>query len=453
MTNFERLNASDEATLKEIQKEFDKVLKYSQTFYEVHTDKIFEDWKQNKQYFIDKFDGKLIWQSPTKVNFPLSKEESDAKISDFVNAEVVYRHSNFELARFINTERDGFFDNVVVNEYQTPEGEVVPKGMKLVRAFKYFVEDPVVLDSLQTKASLLIQDNKVEGYFCISVHPLDFLSASENQYRWHSCHALDGEYRSGNLSYLCDTNTVMCYLKGDDEAKLPNFPPTLPWNNKKWRMWLYLADEHNGLYAGRQYPFTITDILPYVKQCFFSLLNFSVDKWTNWHNEVIDSYHFKDDNEEVYFPSPLVPMGKGFIPKKELITDSNSLHFNDLLNSSFYTPYYSWRKTTKVPVHFTLGGHPICPLCGENEITYTDVMACNNCASDYSDEYSCCDLCGSRHHNDDMYWVGDDHICARCFQREAVWCAHCGEAVYLDYAYSDEDGEYYCEYCWNQMEH
>lgn len=443
-------NGSNEETIKEIQDAFNKVLQYSQGFNDPNTDKLFEDWKQSKQYFIDKFGGKLIWQSPEKVYFPLSKAESEKKIGEFINVEVLYRRDNYELARFINAEAEGFFDNVVANEYETPSGEVIPKGMKLVRAFKFFVDDPTDLDALQTKASLLIQDNKIEGYFCISVHPLDFLSASENQYHWHSCHALDGEYRAGNLSYMCDTSTVICYLKGDDEVKLPHFPPSVMWNNKKWRMWLYLSDEHNGLFAGRQYPFTITNVLPYIQEQLFSLLGFSMDRWTKWHNETLETYKYQD-GEEVGFVYPLVPIGKQFTAKNDLITDVNKLHYDDLLYSSYYIPYYSWRMSSKYPVHFTLGGHPTCPVCGQREITVREVMTCDSCSMYYDDDYSFCDICGDRHHNEEMYWVGDDHICERCFQREAVWCSRCGEAVYLDNAYEDDDGNYYCSWCWNRI--
>ena len=42
----------------------------------------------------------------------------------------------------------------------------------------------------------------MEGYLYLSIHPLDYLSISETNHGWRSCHALDGEYRNGNLSYL-----------------------------------------------------------------------------------------------------------------------------------------------------------------------------------------------------------------------------------------------------------
>lgn len=126
--------------------------------------------------------------------------------------------------------------------------------MKLVKAFKYFEENPRSLEDIQNYASRIIQEDKIEGTLCFSVHPLDFLSVSENTYNWRSCHALDGEYRAGNLSYMVDRSTFICYLRGAENQKLPHFPEDVLWNSKKWRMLLYMEDKRRGLMAGRQYP-------------------------------------------------------------------------------------------------------------------------------------------------------------------------------------------------------
>ncbi len=46
----------------------------------------------------------------------------------------------------------------------------------------------------------------------LSLHPCDFLEMSNKDDVWHSCHCLaDGSYRSGCLSYLCDTVTMVFY--------------------------------------------------------------------------------------------------------------------------------------------------------------------------------------------------------------------------------------------------
>ena len=91
--------------------------------------------------------------------------------------------------------------------------------MKLVRAFKFFETDKELLNEIQSVASMIIQEDKIEGTLCLSVHPLDFISSSENTHNWRSCHALDGEYRAGNLSYMLDKTTVMCYLNSIKEEK------------------------------------------------------------------------------------------------------------------------------------------------------------------------------------------------------------------------------------------
>ena len=89
---------------------------------------------------------------------------------------------------------NSFYDNIVTDSDYSP----APKGMKLVRAFKYFEKNKIVLEEIQNLASRYLQEDKVKGTLCFSVHPLDFLSLSENTYNWRSCHSLDGEYRAGN---------------------------------------------------------------------------------------------------------------------------------------------------------------------------------------------------------------------------------------------------------------
>jgi hypothetical protein len=432
---------------EDIQEKFYKVISYSQGITHPKIGDLFDRWRVAKQYFIEKFGG-LIWESPETVTFPLDIKDRDNKVENFVSNTVLYRYSNYALARFIEYEKEGFFDNVVSLEYRTDDGEIIPKGMKLVKAFKFFEKDEYNLDKLQTSASILIQENKIEGKLCISVHPLDFISCSENQYNWHSCHALDGEYRAGNLSYMVDTNTIICYIKGDKDVILPNFPGDVPWNNKKWRMWLYVADEHNALMAGRQYPFSIGGVLDYVRRALFQKLNFSEYRWSKWHHDILREYTFQDGTNETVSCNDLLVIGGKFIPRTELITDKSNLHYDDLLHSSYYTPWYCWRTTTNAPIHFTLGGEVKCLCCENHEINDHEHMVCDYC--DEGSTYYRCAICGERIHPDDVYWVGDDPICPSCFDEHCVTCARCGEYMYLDDAnYDEESGEYYCDSCWS----
>ena len=134
-------------------------------------------------------------------------------------------------------------------------GIYVPEGAKIIKSFKHFEGNKRKLEEMQTAASRVIQADKIEGYIYFSVHPLDFLSLSENAHNWRSCHALDGEYRSGNLNYMVDSSTIVCYVKSKEDTILPRFPEDVPWNNKKWRVLLFLSDDGYSMMAGRQYPF------------------------------------------------------------------------------------------------------------------------------------------------------------------------------------------------------
>ena len=206
--------------IKKIQEQFELVIHYSQEIPKVpgqrfvNTDSLFEEWLEAKRDFIEAFGGKLIVELPDKVTFELSQEEKIKRVKDFLTA-VDCNYDNPDLARFIDIQKSGFYENKVVEDFEY-NGEKIPKGMKVIKAFKFFEKNSKKLENLQNAASMLIQEDKITGVLCLSVHPLDYISASENCHSWHSCHALDGDYREGNMSYMVDKNTIMCYLREDN---------------------------------------------------------------------------------------------------------------------------------------------------------------------------------------------------------------------------------------------
>ena len=245
-----------------LKKQVHDVLKYSQHLPEVKTDGIIDEWELAKKEIIeDVFDGELIWEYPEKVVFHLSPEEREHKIIKMLD-KMYYLFSDFgeyelydTIAKFIRRNTVSFFDNKV-SDNTGCDIKKVPIGMKLSKAMSYFIYHPDLLNEVQIDISRCIQEDKIEGRLCLSVHPLDYLSSSENTHNWRSCHALDGEYRAGNLSYMLDSSTIICYLKSEEDTKLPNFPEYIPWNNKKWRVLLFLSDNWEVIFAGRQYPFS-----------------------------------------------------------------------------------------------------------------------------------------------------------------------------------------------------
>ena len=285
--------------------------------------------------------------------------------------------------------------------------------MKVIKAFKFFEKNPKKLENLQNAASMLIQEDKITGVLCLSVHPLDYISASENCHSWHSCHALDGDYRAGNLSYMVDKHTIMCYLRADKKDYiLPDFPTQVPWNSKKWRVWIHLSDTWDIMFAGRQYPFTSNVGLNLAKK---ELIEPSLNcKYTNFTNRYISgSIDLEIDEEDNFLPSldeelldKYMIINSKAVPLHDVIEDApGSLNFNDLLRSSCYTPQYAYKvkevahwywgrshyrtavnstfdESGRIVPKFRIGGRVSCVICG-NQLDYTGSFVCDECYENF----------------------------------------------------------------------
>ena len=404
-----------EEAIKLVQADFDNVITYSQNYcQDLYSDKILDQWYENKKDFIKSMGG-LIYEIKTPVNFELSLEEQAKKIDKFIKALRDIYH-NEDLGWFVNANRNGFFSNYVVNDYEY-NGKKIPKGMKLVKAFKFFFSDPAITDMVQSEASRIIQENKVEGILCFSVHPLDFLSSSENTYNWRSCHALDGEFRAGNLSYMCDNATVICYLKSANEGnvRLSAFPPTIPWNSKKWRMLMYINTTRNALFAGRQYPMFCENALETLKPYFIEALGLEgrVTSWSHWHDDQINNFMYSNgyDNQFSQTENKAVVFNRKIHVLDKFVKDQSYLHFNDVLKSTCYKPFYCWYNTIRwddTPIKmFKIGSKPICPSCGEHELENSDILCCDYCYDKYynsnhdDDSIGECSCCGRRLYEED----------------------------------------------------
>lgn len=460
-----------EEALQSVQEQFDNVVTYSQGYNtDLNSTTLLEMWFNAKKRFIDALGG-LIYEFPLPVNLELSEKEKQKKISNFYDSlSGVYQ--NQALAHFLVTERDGFFSNAVVNEHVLPNGKVIPKGMKLVKAFKYFEEDSVTLNEIQSEASRIIQENKIEGTFCISVHPLDFLSISENTHNWRSCHALDGDFRAGNLSYMCDSTTVICYLKSSNgNVRLPAFPPNVEWNSKKWRMLLYINSSNNCMFAGRQYPFFSDNALEHLQPIIIERLGL-VHRcgWSHWHNDQLSQYTFNNGYDNEYFTSDnrVIFVANKFHILDKFVKDESNLHYNDVLKSSCYIPYYSWVRdcwdqTMKV---FKVGSKPICPVCAKRVITNTDTLCCDECYENigqYDEEFSVgeCECCGHLIYEGEEYhyvrsrWDDSVLICDHCYEVETFECEACGDVCLSgghNMMYDKETHQYVCMSCYEALQ-
>ena len=443
--------------LNELKQQVKRVIEHSQGIDNPRVDDLIDGWCEAKRDIIEAFGGKLIVEVPEPVTFHLDLKTRTTNFNSFVSdINTVFR--NYPLVDFLNKNQGGFYDNIVENTYEH-DGIKVPKGMKLVKAFKFFEKDERVLTSLQNQASQIIQEDKIEGTLCFSVHPLDFLSVSENTYNWRSCHALDGEFRAGNLSYMLDKTTIVCYLRGADGVNIPMFPYDIPWNSKKWRVLLYISENWDMIFASKQYPFSSKTGLNLVLKHCMKALKFDPDYFSGWKADYCTEFTC-EDGRTVHFNAPYLPIRNRMVALDDIVQNGDhSLQFNDLLTSSTYKkPYYSikesfWWYGNEMP-KFTIGKEVKCLCCNDNRIVDAEFMVCRHCAEDYGlydDDESCvCDCCGARVYEDEYYYVQGEIVCDRCFDKECFTCASCEEYYFKDdRIYDREADEYICIHCYN----
>ncbi len=450
---------------KDIQEKFNRVVEYSQNLPKgsVDTSQLFEDWAKNKEEFIEAWDGKLI-KELGKVEFHLSENQRLAAVDEFIER-VIYICEQRDviadsLLYFINSQKNNFFDNIVHTEYATDDF-IIPKGMKILKAFKFFISDKELLNEIQSIASMMIQSDKISGILCMSVHPLDYLSVSENAHNWRTCHALDGEYRAGNLNYMTDNTTIVCYIMSKQKYIISRFPEDIKWNSKKWRVLLYVSNDRSLIMMGRQYPFQENLLLELIKTEASKMFDFDYSEW-------IDDYHsvttFKGMGGSVYtvrHPKKIFCAGGETHSYTEIVmNEEGTLQFNDLLDSSVYlNPYYAFalRKgwdgwPIDVPIKMAhtkikVGHKCKCLICNKKDITMSESFLCPTCmiktGQAFDDSiFGTCWHCGNRFVLDDGKMIEDldgctHDICEDCYNellndktKNMVVCPDCECLVY-----------------------
>ena len=393
-----------------------------------------------------------VFELPETVCFDLDAESRKVKVDQFI--EWIYHNYGDDMYQFFKFNYDGILENKLPKEYG---GFNIGTRLSKVLMKKFGLE----AEDVRQKLSMLIQSNKVTGKLCISVHPLDFLSASENNHSWRSCHALDGEYRVGNVSYMLDECTFMAYLKSDDEAQLPHFPEDVPWNDKKWRCYFYIDRFNQIVYAAKQYPFFSESALNYISEILKYKFGYF---WTpQYKQRLIDAYtsswFFDGDKSKIdwetyarinmYTPK-FVPTGIrgetvinghtwcfdstkiicGYGTKCKIVpitnfidTDKDACCYNDVIQSHSYAP---WTLNfdndcgddipPSVPQKLIVGKPVYCVCCGDNLVEDSDTFMCAACKPN-----KCiCWRCGS---------VGDED----------------------DMCYDERNEDWLCEYCWHDL--
>jgi len=408
-------------------------------YYNINNDKsipdILDRSKNEKAWIKDSyFQGSLILRHDFK-----SKREEPLEFyqlrSDMLNIteEFIEDDDKGSFRSFLH--HCAIIENKVAADYIfTSKGEdvVISKGSKVSKSLKRFIHDRKQLRKSQDAYSALIQKNleNVDYSMYLSIHPYDYLTISENDRDWGSCHSLGDDYFFGNFSYMGDASTMVAYIlkQGDSFEDYQN--GSFEWNSKIWRRLVHIdkTDGRTTIIQSKQYPFQ-SDILSKKLTEMLSEVFSKGDKKVEpcYGAECKDIY--KAGKESLFFTDL---RGKDY----QTVAMFDYPIERTGTSSFFAEGDFSYQRVK-------IGSSFQCIECGEHCATESENGLCFSCNEMYDEDYDCeyCADCGKLFHSEDMIYTDGEMYCESCISKTKKHCPTCGD-------YFDKNSESdLCEDC------
>lgn len=373
--------------LLEKQQQIESIIGYSQGYnFELNCQEIIQKWEAAKQRFINWIftmtngESSTIYRFPKPVNISLPIEERYELLEDLLKElldnDLLYKkdYYGYLLEEFLNKN---YSDCLLENQISKFFIGDIKSNMKLTKAVKYFFDSLSDVRKTQDIISKYVQIAHIEGWLYLSVDPIDFLTSSENNSNWRSCHALNGEHRAGNISYMLDKTTAMVYLASDKKERLKNVPCS-NWYNKHWRMLLHINPEDHIVFFGRQYPFESDSLLGVIKDTLFS---------STYDYRIYDDSFRSISEINVELPVNFFCINNHLLSSKDLCKGSkNALNYNDIIYSTCYKPSFivnpnllSQTRHLRSYLRTPIGANVPCACGCGNIVTDTSSFICEEC--------------------------------------------------------------------------
>jgi hypothetical protein len=392
-----------------------KYLGFSDGYYG-HLKTILDEWDKSKRWLYSRvFHGSSLIKSK-HVNVDLSEDE-DSILKAIANESIALVSSVSEWLDFLEQEqRIGHDTNLYILSLFNPEkvrnnevltarklkanGNELQVGGKVMHAIRVALElvgypHMSLYNEYKDRISVIRTTLKLDTVVYVSIHPLDFLTMSDNNSGWGSCMSMKtrkGSYRSGITEMMNSPMCVIAYtlskesfpMKGDngDEYYLPN---------KSWRQLLFVDSQAKTILGSRQYPFTSKELCRAAMELIAEErfiagadgMCFSEYPETDWEKDVLKSC----DNADVKNSS------QSFLKTFEKDVDSYGIvgytdgACNDFYLFSGFEKFYKGQNkafnSTYVPIRkVRLSGQATCLHCGsplEEDRRGTNKIYCRCC--------------------------------------------------------------------------
>lgn len=257
--------------------------------------------------------------------------------------------------------------------------------------------------------SMVLNQKMIKGNLCLSIHPLDYVTMSDNECDWTSCMEWTeegGDYRLGTIEMMNSPYIVVAYVESSNPMTCFCNHSGWTWNNKRWRQ-LYVVTP-DIILGNRQYPYEN------------ELLQGTALKWLR--QLAMDNLHYGPFPEE----TSIIVNGTYNVlgTRKRYVSLTFNFMYNDIRGN--HLAYVSLNCDDN-SLCMNLSGLAICTGCGDI-IEYgtghaPNEVQCRTCLG-----YWQCTFCGEWRCGD-SYYANDQCYCGWCYYNELKECEICGERV------------------------
>ena len=384
---------------------------------------ILRHWSQNKEDLFKMFGEKFILEKEITYSATLEELENlyireirrDEQACNFVeeylkkidhvycregNTDVYWTLRSFvyDYIELIHNKYEG--DNMII----TLNNHVIKiqNGCGIIKTLKKLTNilgiDPKLYEAFRNCHSRVLQNKKTKGKLCLSIHPMDYVTMSDNDYHWESCMTWTnyaGEYRLGTVEMMNSPYCVVAYLKGNEDMEF------IRWNSKKWRQLIMITPDL--ILGNRQYPYEHKTL---------------EEEALKWMRELASSYSGYGPYSDSLIK--IVNRQDNFIGEKAIRFDLDfDYMYNDIYNSrkSYFNPNYEYSNYS-----MNLSGPAVCIQCGEvmeDMEGKESFVTCPSCSGMFY-----CDGCGNWEIGE-CHEVDGRYYCSYCIENDFVGCGVC----------------------------
>lgn len=199
----------------------------------------------------------LSWFEKQYDRFSL---ESNSAINNTPSGIIRRKYFVSQLIQDESLASNAFANSNTILVFDDGEKYKINQGMRITKILAKFVEkygSATIADQYEAFRiwhSTMLQNKYVDGTLCLSIHPLDFMTMSDNDNNWNSCMRWQdggGDYRAGTVECMNSPYILVAYLHIPQHTM--SWDNDHEWNSKQWRELFFInGDIMSEIYG---YPF------------------------------------------------------------------------------------------------------------------------------------------------------------------------------------------------------